>query len=77
MLQQDYIMYLWISAVRSDGSGTMQMPGRPEAHVIEILTESTPMAYRAYLRERGVSYVLAGKDKLDCPLAMEKLSRCF
>ena len=43
--------------------------GRPDAHVIEILTVETPAAYRAYLRRRGVSYVLAGKEHLDCRTA--------
>lgn len=58
-------------------SGTFAMPGRPKAHVIEILTENTPLAYRAYLRARKVSYILAGKDVLDCRLAEEKLYRLF
>ena len=31
-------------------SGTFQKSGRPDAHVIEILTEETSLAYRAYLR---------------------------
>ena len=35
-------------------SGTFQPPGRPPAHVIEILTEQAPAAYRAYLQ--AVSY---------------------
>lgn len=50
---------------------------RPDAHVIEILTESTSMAYRGYLRERGVSYILAGKETLDAKEAAEKLYRYF
>ena len=54
-------------------SGTFRMPGRPDAHVIEILTERTPAAYRRYLRRRGVSYILAGKDALDCLEACEKV----
>lgn len=35
------------------------------------------MPYRAYLRKRGVSYILAGKKELDCEMAMEKLHRLF
>lgn len=58
-------------------SGTFRKAGRPDAHVIEILTEETPAAYRAYLRRHGVSYVLAGKEKLDCRIAAEKLYRLF
>lgn len=58
-------------------SGTFRKSGRPDAHVIEILTEQAPEAYRAYLRSRGVSYILAGKDSLDCRIAGEKLFRMF
>lgn len=35
------------------------------------------MSYRAYLRKRGVSYILAGQRELDCQMAMEKLYRLF
>lgn len=58
-------------------SGTFQKAGRPDAHVIEILTEETQAAYKAYLRRKGVSYVLAGKEKLDCRIAVEKLYQLF
>lgn len=58
-------------------SGTFQKSGRPDAHVIEILTDETPLAYRAYLRQNGVSYIIAGDDSLDCKIAAEKLKRLF
>lgn len=58
-------------------SGIFCKAGRPDSHVIEILTEQTPLAYRAYLREKGVSYLLAGDDMLDCQLAAEKLCSLF
>lgn len=58
-------------------SGIFANRGRKEAHVIEILTEETPAAYRAYLRKRGVSYIIAGKKELDCETATEKLYRLF
>lgn len=58
-------------------SGTFQKPGRPDAHVIEILTEETPLMYRAYLRDRGVSYIIAGSNSLDCRVAAERLKRLF
>lgn len=58
-------------------SGIFQKPGRPDAHVIEILTEATPTAYRAYLRKKGVSYIIAGDTSLDCKVATEKLKRLF
>ena len=40
-------------------SGTFHKEGRPDAHVIEILTEQAPAAYRAFLQKMGVSYILA------------------
>lgn len=58
-------------------SGRFDNRGRGEAHVIEILTEAASLSYRAYLRKRGVSYILAGKTELDCEMAMEKLHRLF
>ena len=58
-------------------SGTFRNKGRAPAHVIEVLTEATSSAYKAYLRETGVSYIVAGKDRLDCQMAMEKLYRLF
>lgn len=58
-------------------SGTFRKSGRPDAHVIEVLTEQTPAAYRAYLRRCGISYILAGPEMLDGGLASEKLYRLF
>ena len=43
------------------------------AHVIEILTEKASNAYKAFLRQLGISYIIAGKENLDYSLAMEKL----
>ena len=45
--------------------------------MIELLTEATPDEYKAYLRENGVSYVIAGSKELDCRIAMEKLYSLF
>lgn len=58
-------------------SGIFSNKGRTPAHVIEVLTESTPTAYKDYLRKRGVSYIIAGEKNLDCKLAMEKLYEYF
>ena len=58
-------------------SGTYKKTGRPDSHVIEILTEKTPLEYRAYLKKRGVSYIIAGEDMLDCKTAAQKLKALF
>lgn len=73
------LYYVSVDALGEIGwtSGTFQKAGRPNAHVIEILTEQAPAAYRAYLRQRGVSYIMAGYDVLDCKTAVEKLYQLF
>lgn len=51
--------------------------GGLHASVLEVLTERAPMAYRAFLRSLGISYVIAGREKLDAPLLLRKLARDF
>ena len=46
-------------------------------HVITILQENISNAYIAHLRQAGVSYVFAGKDSQDLPLAVRKLKEQF
>lgn len=58
-------------------SCTFRKAGRPDAHVIEVLTEQTSAAYRAYLRKHKVSYILAGSETLDCRIAVKKLYQLF
>lgn len=47
------------------------------AHVIEILTEKASNSYKAFLRKLGIPYIIAGTNKLDYSLAMEKLYNLF
>ena len=47
------------------------------AHVIEVLTEQAGNAYKAFLRKKGISYIIAGKDKLDYDLMLSKLKKSF
>lgn len=47
------------------------------AHVLEVLTEKASNAYKAFLRNLGISYILAGKDTLNYGLALEKLKKLF
>lgn len=58
-------------------SGTFSNRGRTPAHVIEVLTASTPISYKAYLRKKGVSYIIAGEKNLDCKIAVKKLYKLF
>lgn len=46
-------------------------------HVVAILSERVSDEYLAFLRERGVSYLLAGARELDLPLALKKAGALF
>ena len=51
--------------------------GNPPAHVIEILMEDVDDGYLFYLRKLQISYIFAGAEELDLPLALEKLHNLF
>ncbi len=51
--------------------------GYNNAHIIEILCESVEDAYLGFLRSKNISYIFAGKEELDLPLAMGKLNALF
>ena len=42
-------------------------------HIVAVLTQRVSEEYLATLRERGVSYLIAGDTELDLPLALEKI----
>jgi 2,5-diamino-6-(ribosylamino)-4(3H)-pyrimidinone 5'-phosphate reductase len=44
-----------------------------EDHAVTVLTEQVPDRYLAFLRARGVSYVLGGRKRIDLPTALRKL----
>jgi riboflavin biosynthesis pyrimidine reductase len=46
-------------------------------HVVAILSERVSDEYLAFLRERGVSYLLAGARDVDLALALEKIGARF
>jgi riboflavin biosynthesis pyrimidine reductase len=46
-------------------------------HVVTILTEDVADGYLAHLQEIGVSYLFAGKDKVDLNLTLTKLKSLF
>jgi 2,5-diamino-6-(ribosylamino)-4(3H)-pyrimidinone 5'-phosphate reductase len=46
-------------------------------HVVAILSERVSDAYLALLRDRGVSYLLAGGRDVDLALALEKIGERF
>jgi 2,5-diamino-6-(ribosylamino)-4(3H)-pyrimidinone 5'-phosphate reductase len=46
-------------------------------HVVAVLSERVSDEYLAFLRERGVSYLLAGAGEVDLPLALRKIAAQF
>ncbi len=62
----------WTNNVISD-----EDPGYNNAHIIEVLTENVKDEYLAYLQDIKVSYIFAGKEELNIPMALEKLKRLF
>jgi 2,5-diamino-6-(ribosylamino)-4(3H)-pyrimidinone 5'-phosphate reductase len=46
-------------------------------HVVAVLSERVSDDYLAFLRGRGISYVLAGARDVDLPLALEKIGARF
>jgi riboflavin biosynthesis pyrimidine reductase len=62
----------WDDRVISDSD-----EGYDGAHIIEVLTEQVSDAFLEHLRLKGVSYIFAGKDKLDLERAAQKLTGLF
>ena len=57
-------------------SGSVERRGE-KLHVIVVLQENASDAYISHLRKAGVSYIFAGKDSMDLPLAARKLKELF
>ncbi|KAH0794924.1 RibD family protein [Histomonas meleagridis] len=58
-------------------SNNLKYEDYPEAHIIEILTEKVTNQYLAFLRKMKISYIIAGKEHIDCELAAKKLLKLF
>ncbi|HEU4562464.1 MAG TPA: dihydrofolate reductase family protein [Longimicrobium sp.] len=46
-------------------------------HVVAVLSERVSDEYLAFLRERGVSYIMAGAREVDLAVALEKIASSF
>jgi 2,5-diamino-6-(ribosylamino)-4(3H)-pyrimidinone 5'-phosphate reductase len=46
-------------------------------HIITILTEKVSSTYLAHLQSRQISYLFAGRERIDLPLVLEKLATQF
>ena len=52
-------------------------PGYDSAHIIEVLTDDIQDEYLAFLKDKGISYIFCGRDKIDVKLMNEKLYSLF
>lgn len=74
---KNYIVSIDPQGTLGWSSQYIEKKGRPKAHVIEVLTEQVTDAYLTYLRSFDISYIFAGKERLDCVLALQKLKHLF
>ncbi|KQB79562.1 dihydrofolate reductase family protein [Clostridium butyricum] len=47
------------------------------AHVIEVLTKKAGNAYKAFLRKKGISYIIAGKERINFSYMLQVLKNDF
>lgn len=73
----NFIVSMDPQGILSFSSHILEKKGRPAAHVIEVLTEQAAPEYLAYLQKQGVSYIVAGKKRVDCALLLHKLRTVF
>ena len=74
---KNYIISVDPEGILGWRSNCIQKKNRPKAHVIEVLTEAVSDDYLAYLRGMEISYIFAGKERLDCGLRLGKLKQIF
>ncbi len=51
--------------------------GYDGSEIIEVLSSQVDNRYLAYLQSLGISYIIAGQESIDVPLALEKLAKLF
>lgn len=69
----------WLVAFDAHGrldwdSPKVEYPGGEWSRVLEVTTESVRPEFLAHLDKLGIARIVAGKDAIDFPLALEKLS---
>lgn len=70
---ENYIVAIDTKGILGYNSAYSERKGRPKAHIVEVLTEAVSEDYLAYLQKIGISYIFAGKERLDCGVLLEKL----
>lgn len=74
----------WHKSVEADGywicpdtNGTLLWDSKQSQPLLILLSENAPEEYLGYLRERNISYIVTGKDRIDLPRAMDILGGEF
>lgn len=74
----------WHKAVVADGyqicpdtNGTLLWNAKQPRPLLILLSEKVPEEYLGYLRDRDISYIVTGKDRIDLSRAMEILGEVF
>jgi len=66
-------------AIAVDGKGKLGWESNETGgdHIIEVLTEEVSDDYIYYLKQKGISYIFAGKKEVDFHLALDQLAKLF
>ncbi len=66
-------------AIAIDPSGKLRWESGAidEDHAVTVLTQRVPDRSLTFLRERGVSYLFGGRDRIDVPAVLRKLCERF
>ena len=73
----NFIVAMDPEGILAYASHMLEKKVRPAAHVIEVVTEKVSLQYLSYLKEKGISWIIAGKDALDCKVLLAKLHDLF
>ena len=64
----------WFVVVDSRGRVRWTHTGDDETRLLVLVAAATPAGYLAHLRARGIPYLVAGRDRVDLPVALDLLA---
>lgn len=67
---------VWLVTVDSKGRLRSGYKGSetPGHHALHLVSQSTPAAYLAFLREQSIPYIVAGQERVDLAAALRRLA---
>lgn len=63
----------WFAVVDSRGRVPWEITHVGGADLLILVARSTPAAYKAFLRQQGICYLVAGEDRVDLDLALRRM----